>query len=245
MSIAFFLIKHILQIGGSKNALVLDFFAGSGTTLHAVMALNAEDGGNRQCILVTNNENKIAEEVCYERNRRIIEGYTNSKGAAVPGLTDNHLHYYQTVYVDRERTLPNKRELMRLATELLSIKESCYVEQMQTAENVRLFTNDTQTNNVVIVYDEDAIADAVALIQDLPATVEKVKVYVFAPGFYPYTDDFEEVADRIDLVALPEAIYQAYSRLLPPVGEPIPVADDADSIASLPTDGLSLFPLNA
>jgi len=40
----------------NKNALIIDFFAGSGTTLHAVNLLNAEDGGNRRCIIVTNNE---------------------------------------------------------------------------------------------------------------------------------------------------------------------------------------------
>ncbi len=46
-----------------KNAIILDFFAGSGTTAHAVMELNREDGGNRQCILVTNNENNIMSEI--------------------------------------------------------------------------------------------------------------------------------------------------------------------------------------
>lgn len=44
------------SIQGKPNALILDFFAGSGTTLHAVNLLNAEDGGHRRCILVTNNE---------------------------------------------------------------------------------------------------------------------------------------------------------------------------------------------
>ena len=39
-----------------KDALIVDFFAGSGTTLHALNLLNAEDGGKRRCILVTNNE---------------------------------------------------------------------------------------------------------------------------------------------------------------------------------------------
>ena len=63
--------------------IILDFFAGSGTTLHATMELNKEDGGDRQCILITNNENNICEEVTYERNKRIIEGYSNAKGVAV------------------------------------------------------------------------------------------------------------------------------------------------------------------
>ena len=50
------LLAFILRLATNKTSLVLDFFAGSGTTLHAVNLLNAQDGGNRRCILVTNNE---------------------------------------------------------------------------------------------------------------------------------------------------------------------------------------------
>lgn len=60
--------------GNKKDALILDFFAGSGTTGHAVMMLNREDGGSRRFILATNNENNIAEEVTYERLKKISEG---------------------------------------------------------------------------------------------------------------------------------------------------------------------------
>ena len=56
-----------------KNAIILDFFAGSGTTGHAVMKLNKEDGGNRKYILCTNNENNICEEVTYQRLKNIQE----------------------------------------------------------------------------------------------------------------------------------------------------------------------------
>ena len=64
------LIKHLLTIATSnkKDALILDFFAGSGTTLHAVNLLNAEDGGNRRCILVTNNEVSLEEAKNFEEN---------------------------------------------------------------------------------------------------------------------------------------------------------------------------------
>ncbi len=55
------------------DVLVLDFFAGSGTTGHAVMKLNAEDGGKRRFILCTNNENNICRDVTYERIKRVIE----------------------------------------------------------------------------------------------------------------------------------------------------------------------------
>jgi adenine-specific DNA-methyltransferase len=61
--------KHILGFIQNKEAIILDFFAGSGTTGHAIMELNKEDEGNRQFILCTNNENNICEEVTYERLR--------------------------------------------------------------------------------------------------------------------------------------------------------------------------------
>jgi adenine-specific DNA-methyltransferase len=59
----------------NKNAVILDFFAGSGTTGHAVLELNQNDGGARSFILCTNNENSIAEEVTYPRVNNVIKGY--------------------------------------------------------------------------------------------------------------------------------------------------------------------------
>ncbi len=67
------LIKQIVKMIGSTNATILDFFAGSGTTGHAVIQLNKEDGGNRKYILCTNNENNICEEVTYQRLKNIQE----------------------------------------------------------------------------------------------------------------------------------------------------------------------------
>jgi adenine-specific DNA-methyltransferase len=89
------LIERILRIATKPGDLVLDFFAGSGTTAHAVMKLNAEDGGNRRFILVSSTESTIGEpdknlcrDVCAERVRRVAQGYTNKKGEQVAGLGD-------------------------------------------------------------------------------------------------------------------------------------------------------------
>jgi len=68
------LIKHLFEISSKGNSIVLDFFAGSGTTGQAVMELNQEDGGNRKCILVANNENNIGKEIMYERIFRVVNG---------------------------------------------------------------------------------------------------------------------------------------------------------------------------
>lgn len=73
------LISFLISLFPDKNCTVLDFFAGSGTTLNAVMRSNFLDGGKRTCILVTDNEKQICEKVTYPRNRNIILGY-NSRG---------------------------------------------------------------------------------------------------------------------------------------------------------------------
>lgn len=88
------LIQHLLNIGAREpDAIVLDFFAGSGTTAQAVLNLNKEDGGQRRFILVSSTEattdtpdKNLCRDVCAERVRRVISGYTNKKGQAVDGL---------------------------------------------------------------------------------------------------------------------------------------------------------------
>jgi adenine-specific DNA-methyltransferase len=87
------LIERVLRIAARPDDIVLDFFAGSGTTAVAVAKINAEDGGNRRCILVSSTEatvdqtdKNLCRDVCAERVRRVLGGYTNAKGEAVPGL---------------------------------------------------------------------------------------------------------------------------------------------------------------
>lgn len=93
------LIKHLISMVDKPNATVLDFFAGSGTTGHAVLELNKEDGGNRNFILCTNNENNICEEVTYQRLSKVINGYTTPKGGFVEGILAN-LNYFKVDYID-------------------------------------------------------------------------------------------------------------------------------------------------
>ncbi len=82
-------IVELLRASTDKDSIILDFFAGSGTTGEATMLLNRATEGNRQFILCTNNENNICREVTYERIRRVIEKdkYTES------------LKYYKVEYV--------------------------------------------------------------------------------------------------------------------------------------------------
>jgi site-specific DNA-methyltransferase (adenine-specific)/adenine-specific DNA-methyltransferase len=79
------LIQRIIQIGADKDSIILDSFAGSGTTAHAVSMMNHADGGGRRFITVEMDEG-IVRDVTAERLRRVIAGYTTAKGEQVPGL---------------------------------------------------------------------------------------------------------------------------------------------------------------
>lgn len=212
------LIKYILGFSYNDDITILDFFAGSGTTLHATMQLNAEDGGHRKCILVTNNENNICENVTYERNKRVIQGYTTPKGEEVPGLTANTLRYYKTDFISRDRTPRNMRALVAASTGMLCIKNDIYREAKLAGRNInpkiaRYFEEGDRS--MLIIYDERAISAIAEILETVEPDKEKIKVYVFSASSYAYNDEFEEVADKVQLCALPDAIYQAYQKVLP------------------------------
>ena len=231
------LIKYILQIclpHLNSNITILDFFAGSGTTLHATMLLNAEDGGRRQCILVTNNENNICEEVTYERNRRVIQGYTNAKGEEVIGLTKNNLRYYRTGFVGRSRSMQNMRKLVNLATDMLCIKENLYTEQntfggQKTYKSVFRYFDDGK-KQMLIIYREEVIDELVDIIYDLDI-IQPIKVYVFSPSEDPWEGSFDDVSDKVELCALPQAIYNTYRRILPKKKDAV-VMPEEDALAT-------------
>ncbi|WP_218419868.1 site-specific DNA-methyltransferase [Segatella copri] len=229
------LIRRVFDLSTDKNSLILDFFAGSGTTLHATMQLNSEDGGHRQCILATNNENGICENVTYERNRRVIQGYTTPKGEEIPGLTHNNLRYYKTKLLPRQQTVKNKRALVEASTELLCIKNNVYTEQTCFAGRklkpscARYFDNGE--TKMLVIYNEltvDAFAETIYHMD-----VEgKILIYVFSNTRYAYDDNFEDVLDKVELCALPAAIYDAYRNILPEENqmfeEPLEAEESAD-----------------
>ena len=227
------LIKQCVELSSSFDSVILDFFAGSGTTMHAVMQLNNEDGGKRQCILVTNNENGICENITYERNRRVIQGYTNSKGEQVEGLGNNNLRYYQTNYVPRERTQRNMRALVNAATDLLCIQNNLYEEQDFLIDGKKVSTSIARYfGEMLVVYREEYADEIARAIEGMEIKGKKLKVYIFSPGRYAFDDTFIDVQDKVELVALPAAIYDAYKHVLPKRREKL----FEEPQSSIPTD---------
>lgn len=206
------LIRRIIEMCPLEDCIVLDFFAGSGSTAHAVMSLNASDGGKRTAIVATNNENNICETITFSRLYNVIHGY-----GKVAGLTDNNLRYYRTEFLPRERSVKNMRELVQASTGLLCIKNDLYAEapfggRKMNPKYARYFENNGQ--RMLVIYEEQAIPFIADIIKTMPEG-EKIKVYVFSHGSYAYDDEFAEVADRVMLCALPQAIYDAYQKVLP------------------------------
>lgn len=206
------LIRRIIEMCPSDDCVILDFFAGSGSTAHAVMALNESDGGKRIAIIATSNENKICEDITYPRLVNAINGY-----GKVAGLADNNLRYYRTEFLPRERSVKNMRELVKASTGLLCIKNDLYTEapfgvRKMNPKYARYFEN--AGRRMLVVYEERAIPFIADIIKTMPEG-EKIKVYVFSHGCYAYDDEFADVADRVTLCALPQAIYDAYQKVLP------------------------------
>ena len=95
------LIKKIIDLAGDKDSLILDFFAGSGTTAQSVLEKNKEDGGNRHFILCTNNDGNICSEVTYPRICTVITGKRQDGSKYSDGIATN-MKYYKTDFIDKE-----------------------------------------------------------------------------------------------------------------------------------------------
>ena len=196
-----------LKITSPKDSTILDFFAGSGTTGHAVLELNKEDGGNRQFILCTNNENKIAEKVTHPRIKKVIKGYRkNGNGEQIAGLGGN-LKYYKTTFVTAGENDFAKQRLTEQATEMLCIKEAAF-DEVKITQKYKIYRN--REKHVAIIFTESAIENCKKCIAkiDGPCTV-----YVFSLGADADADEFDELGDKVTVEAIPEPILRIYRRL--------------------------------
>ena len=201
----------------NQESTILDFFAGSGTTLHATMKLNAEDGGNRQCILVQQQENdaNICETITYERNRRVMQGYTNAKGEEIAGL-GNSLKYYKTDFIgenDAEKAGDeDKITLAQKAGYLISLVENT-LEEIETNDFYQIFSN-AEENQFTAIYfngDTEKFPDFVQSIQEKN---KKTIVYIFTWGSPDiFENEFDDLTN-ITIKSIPQPILEIYKSLM-------------------------------
>lgn len=125
------LIKYLIEIATVRNptALILDFFAGSGTTAQAVLELNQADEGNRKFILCTNNENRICEDITYPRIKTVIIGKRMDGSVYSDGIPAN-LKYYRTDFVSKDSD-DVSAELLEHITEMVQLEHGIKIDNKE------------------------------------------------------------------------------------------------------------------
>ncbi len=204
-----YLIKKILHLSCPSNGIVLDFMAGTGTTGQAVLELNKEDGGNRQFILVTNNENNICTDVCYPRIKKVIQGYKNLKGEKVEGLGGN-LKYFKTDFVSKAGPSDDvKYKLVQRSTKMLCLKEGTF-EKVLDRKFYKIFKNSNHFTG--ILFNLNALDKFRKKIEKLDG---KISVYIFSLGRETYQDEFQYLKNfkNIKFQPIPESILEVYRRI--------------------------------
>ena len=172
---------ELLKLTAKSNATILDFFAGSGTTGHAVMKLNAEDGGNRKFILCTNNENNICRDVTYNRIKRAIdkEDYSASlkyyKIDYVP--TSDRIYYEYT-----NELLKYIRELVELENgiNLVSNAEIAIAKSEEELDDfISQLENNTKCQKLYLGYDILMDARQVQVLKDRNIEINIIPDYYY------------------------------------------------------------------
>lgn len=214
------LIKKLIFHASSNDSFVLDFFAGSGTTMHSVFETNKSYGGNRQCILVQQKEtpSNICESITYERNRRVMNGYTNAKGEEIPGL-GNSLKYYKTDFIGKHsERLASDEDKILLAQKagcLISLSENT-LEEIKTTEYYQLYTDEKKLTAIYFNEDPEMFPDFVEDIAEVSmnsTATHKTTVYVYCEGNPEiYENEFDDLTD-IEIKAIPQPILQIYKTL--------------------------------
>lgn len=164
------LIKQIVKMCSRENSIILDFFAGSGTTGQAVMDLNNEDGGNRKFILCTNNENNICEEVTYKRIKTVITGKRVDGTEYSEGRKAN-LKYYKTDFVNKESENIYD-ELLNHTKEMIQLQYGVKVDNQQYI----MIMDDEEMDEFEKHFNEYKNIEAVFINQDVLLTTSQEKM---------------------------------------------------------------------
>ena len=208
-------ISRILDIASYEDSVILDFFAGSGTTLHSTLLQNKKDGekGRRQCILVQINEANICRDATYIRCERAINGYSPSSNTNVLGLGGS-LKYYHTAFVGKnapkKATDDDRLLLAKKAGCLLSIAENTLYEK-ETTNYYQIFTD--EQGHWTAIYFQENYSHFEDFKKKVIALEGKKNVYVFCwTDGSEFAQEFEFERD-VEVRSIPQPILDIYKSL--------------------------------
>lgn len=204
------LIKRVIEIATQKDDIILDSFAGSGTTAQAVLELNKEDGGNRKFILVEQED--YANTITAERVRRVIKGVKTAKNENLKNGLGGSFSYFElgpTIEMEsilQGKNLPNYEEFARYIFYTATGEE---FNEKKINEKTG-FIGETKNYELYMFYKPDVEwlkRNALTLdgVKAMPKYKGKQRL-VFAPA--KYVDDYTCLENRIDFCQLPYEIYR-------------------------------------
>lgn len=205
------LIKRILQLAANENSIVLDSFAGSGTTAQAVLELNKEDGGNRKFILVETED--YAETITAERVRRVIKGVPNSRNENLKEGLGGTFSYFdlggpiEISSILSGESMPSYLELARYLYYTATGEE--FIES--NIDEPRSFIGSSSQHDIYMFYKPDIeylkqTAMTLGLAREMRETSGHRSLLVFAPTKYVETSELDNL--KITFCQLPFELYK-------------------------------------
>lgn len=210
------LIKYLINFKLDKKGIILDFFAGTGTTAHSILEMNL-DKGNRKFIICTNNEDnngdgkKICSDICYPRIEKAIKGYKTTKNVKVDGLGGN-IKYFKTDFIDVDniyKVSDNKKlNLTYQAGELIAIKENAF-EELEKNEFYQIFKNNKKVIGIYFIESHRKLNE---LLKKIDKYNLKKIIYLFSWGKTEYTGA-DLGYSNIKIKDIPQPIIDVYKEI--------------------------------
>lgn len=204
------LIRRIVQIASNSHTVVLDSFAGSGTTMHAVMDLNKEDGGNRKCIMIQMTEateaepdKNICKDITRERVKRAIEKY---------GYDSGFQYFKVGIPIDAETLLSgNLPTFKQFADYVFYLCTGESLKNKSAVNGKSYFVGEHGNAVIYLVYKQDfdeltRMALNLTLAEKIIAEHPKKKIIVYAPACFLEEDYMKE--KNIDYVGIPYNLFR-------------------------------------
>lgn len=211
-------IKYLLNTIWTYDSIILDFFAWSWTTWHAIIELNKQDWWHRQCILCSNREktkdnpNKnICKDITYERVKRVLKWYRNEKWENVEWIGWWNLRYYTTEFIQNKKSTDDLRQsFIYLCDELLCIKEDTFNEYKSEFLSNKLRCYHKNNHYTVILYDIREMEKLQNLISKIDG---EISVYIFSLSWDSCEEELQQFSNKITIENIPDDILETYKKI--------------------------------
>ncbi len=204
------LIERLIEISSDKNAFVLDFFAGSGTTGQAVLELNKQDGGNRKFILCTNNESNIARDITFPRIKTVVTGIRPDGSKYSDGISAN-VRYFTTDFIEKGSTGDATRaKLFEKSDEMIQVRENAF-EFVDKNDNYTFYKNNEKF--VAIIKDPFNFGPIWYELEEKNTEKLPVILYVFSYSNYTFEDEIPDTDLKYEICAIPNSIMEVYRKI--------------------------------